>query len=46
MKNQPTEGNKRCSGQYERVAVLLPEHKAFIVKKWGEDAKKKQGTES
>jgi DNA-directed RNA polymerase specialized sigma24 family protein len=31
---------------YERVTVVLPEHKAFIVKKWGVDAKKKQGTES
>ncbi|MDF7677070.1 transcriptional regulator KorA [Neisseriaceae bacterium ESL0693] len=27
---------------FERVAVILPEHQAFIVKKWAEDAKKKQ----
>lgn len=27
---------------YERVAAVLPEHQAFIVKKWAEDAKKKQ----
>ncbi len=28
---------------YERVSVVLPEHQAFIVKKWEEDAKKKRG---
>lgn len=27
---------------FERVAAVLPEHQAFIVKKWAEDAKKKQ----
>lgn len=27
---------------YERVTAVLPEHQAFIVKKWAEDAKKKQ----
>ena len=26
---------------YERVTVLLPEHQAFIVKKWAEDANAK-----
>jgi len=26
---------------YERVAAVLPEHKAFIVKKWDEDTRKK-----
>jgi transcriptional regulator with XRE-family HTH domain len=26
---------------YERVSVILPEHKAFIVKRWGEDTRKK-----
>jgi transcriptional regulator with XRE-family HTH domain len=26
---------------YERVTAVLPDHKAFIVKKWSEDAKKK-----
>ena len=26
---------------YERVAVVLPEHQAFIVKKWGEAAQAK-----
>ena len=26
---------------YERVTALLPEHQAFIVRKWAEDAKKK-----
>jgi transcriptional regulator with XRE-family HTH domain len=26
---------------YERVAVVLPEYRAFIVRKWEEDAKKK-----
>jgi hypothetical protein len=27
---------------FERVTVVLPEHQAFIVKKWAEDAKRKQ----
>jgi hypothetical protein len=27
---------------FERVEAVLPEHQAFIVKKWAEDAKKKQ----
>ena len=27
---------------FERVAAVLPEHQAYIVKKWAEDAKKKQ----
>lgn len=26
---------------YERVTVVLPEHQAFIVKRWGKDAAKK-----
>lgn len=26
---------------FERVSVILPEHQAFIVKKWGEQAKNK-----
>ncbi|MCZ2328951.1 helix-turn-helix domain-containing protein [Bartonella sp. F02] len=26
---------------YERVYVTLPQHRAFLVKKWGEEAKKK-----
>jgi transcriptional regulator with XRE-family HTH domain len=26
---------------YERVSVILPEHKAFIVKKWGEETREK-----
>ncbi|KAE9622561.1 MULTISPECIES: transcriptional regulator [Aeromonas] len=26
---------------FERVSVILPSHKAFIVKKWGDDTKKK-----
>lgn len=26
---------------YERVSVVLPEHKAYIVKKWGEETRKK-----
>lgn len=26
---------------YERVSVVLPEHKAFIVKRWGEETSKK-----
>jgi transcriptional regulator with XRE-family HTH domain len=26
---------------YERVSVVLPEHKAFIVKRWGEETRKK-----
>lgn len=31
---------------FERVTAVLPEHQAFIVKKWAEDAKKKQEPES
>lgn len=27
---------------YKRVSVVLPEHQAFIVKKWEADAKRKQ----
>ena len=27
---------------YVRVSVILPEHRAFIVKKWAEDATKKR----
>jgi transcriptional regulator with XRE-family HTH domain len=26
---------------YERVCVVLPEHRAFLVKKWGEETRKK-----
>jgi len=26
---------------YERVTAVLPEHRAYIVKKWAEEAKKK-----
>lgn len=26
---------------FERVSVVLPEHRAFLVKKWGEEARKK-----
>lgn len=26
---------------YERISVVLPSHKAFIVKKWGDDTRKK-----
>jgi transcriptional regulator with XRE-family HTH domain len=26
---------------YERVSAVLPEHKAFIVKRWGEETRKK-----
>ncbi|EDP0643676.1 transcriptional regulator [Salmonella enterica] len=26
---------------YERISVILPSHKAFIVKKWGDDTRKK-----
>jgi transcriptional regulator with XRE-family HTH domain len=26
---------------YERVSVILPEHKAFIVRKWGEETREK-----
>jgi hypothetical protein len=26
---------------FERVAAVLPEHQAFIVKKWGEETRKK-----
>ncbi len=26
---------------FERVSVILPEHRAFVVKKWGDQAKKK-----
>ncbi|EGQ8484952.1 transcriptional regulator [Vibrio parahaemolyticus] len=28
---------------YERITAILPEHQAFIVKKWAEDAEKKRG---
>ena len=28
---------------FQRVNVLLPEHQAFIVNKWAEDAKRRQG---
>jgi len=34
-KGNPPEG-------FEQVAAVLPEHQAFIVKKWAKDAKKKQ----
>ncbi|MFN7836029.1 MAG: transcriptional regulator KorA [Burkholderiaceae bacterium] len=27
---------------YERVSAVLPEHQAYIVKKWAEDAKKRE----
>ena len=27
---------------YVRVSAILPEHRAFIVKKWAEDARKKR----
>lgn len=28
---------------YERVSAVLPEHRAFVVKKWGEETRKKLG---
>jgi hypothetical protein len=28
---------------YERVSAVLPEHRAFQVKKWGEETRKKLG---
>jgi len=31
---------------FERVTAVLPEHQAFIVKKWEADAKRKQETKS
>jgi len=35
--------SKRCLPEgFEKVAAVLPAHQAFIVKKWAEDAKKKQ----
>ncbi|MFN9707817.1 MAG: transcriptional regulator KorA [Burkholderiales bacterium] len=27
---------------YERVSAVLPEHQAYIVKRWAEDAKKRE----
>ncbi len=30
---------------YEQVTAILPEHQAFIVKKWAEDSKKKRDTQ-
>ena len=29
---------------YERVTAVLPEHQAFIVRKWAEDAKNRRGS--
>lgn len=29
---------------YERVSVVLPEHQAYIVRRWAEEAFKKQGS--
>ena len=31
---------------YERVSAVLPEHQAFIVRKWEADAKRKQESKS
>jgi hypothetical protein len=31
---------------YERVSAVLPEHQAYIVKKWAEDAARKRESES
>jgi hypothetical protein len=31
---------------FERVTAILPEHQAFIVKKWEVEAKRKQGSKS
>lgn len=28
---------------YERVSVVLPEHRAFLVKRWGEETRKRLG---
>lgn len=28
---------------YERVSAILPEHRAFVVRKWGEETRKKLG---
>ncbi|WP_020405839.1 TrfB-related DNA-binding protein [Hahella ganghwensis] len=36
------EEKQRAPSGYERVTAVLPEHQAFIVKKWAEDARKKQ----
>jgi len=33
---------KALPAGFERVTAVLPEHQAFIVKKWAEDAKKRQ----
>jgi len=37
-----TAKNGNLPDGFERVAAVLPEHQAFIVKKWAEAAKKKQ----
>lgn len=31
---------------FERITVVLPEHQAFIVKKWAQNAKESQGTKT
>jgi hypothetical protein len=33
---------KNLPAGYERVSAVLPEHQAFIVKKWAEDATRKR----
>jgi hypothetical protein len=37
---------KQLPEGFERVTAVLPEHQAFIVKKWEADAKRKQETKS
>ncbi|EHW7386042.1 transcriptional regulator KorA [Escherichia coli] len=34
--------DKNLPKGFERVSAVLPEHQAYIVRKWEEDAKKKQ----
>ncbi|WP_256715720.1 TrfB-related DNA-binding protein [Pseudomonas aeruginosa] len=34
--------SKNVPQGYERVSAVLPEHQAFIVKKWAEDAATKK----
>lgn len=41
------DAHKRLTPEgFERVTAVLPEHQAFIVKKWAKDAKKKQEPKS
>ncbi len=35
-------GESNLTEGYLRVSAILPEHRAFIVKKWAEDARKKR----